>query len=130
MKQRFLWTIKTTFVSYLFVLLLLQFFVDLIERTWRAYSREPEFKMLQQIECAIQELLLRVVDKSAECRILDRLSDACRKDILPLKSTKLAFNKDPKCTAQSPVVNNVTSFSEWLQQCFVLGANRVSLFDV
>lgn len=102
------------------------FLVDLIERSWKAYSRETEFAMFEQIEYSIQELLTRVVGKADEHGVLDRLSVPCRKDIWPLKSTQLAPRVEPKWTAPSPVVNNVDDFSTWLQQCFVMGANRVT----
>ncbi|CAI4231185.1 unnamed protein product [Auanema sp. JU1783] len=101
------------------------FSADLIERCWRVYSTVNNAFMIDQIEYSIQELLAKLVGQGDEEGIMNKLHPDCRRDIEPLRHTHLNPTRETKLLEELPIVDNVTGFDEWLQQCYLLGAAHV-----
>ncbi|KAK6043428.1 hypothetical protein COOONC_19067 [Cooperia oncophora] len=71
-----------------------EFYVDILERAWRVYSNILDADVLDQVEYALQSLLSELVGKSDEFGIMERLSDECRRDIEPFRSSSLVQTHD------------------------------------
>ncbi|KAK5978220.1 FAT domain-containing protein [Trichostrongylus colubriformis] len=103
-----------------------EFYVDILDRAWRVYSNLLDADVLDQVEYALQSLLSELVGKSDEFGVMARLSDECRRDIEPFRSSSLVQTHDRRGPIEErPVVDHVQGYEDWLLQCFIIGVPRV-----
>ncbi|EYB81603.1 hypothetical protein Y032_0378g287 [Ancylostoma ceylanicum] len=102
------------------------FYVDILERAWRVYSNVLDADVLDQVEYALQSLLSELVGKNDEYGIMQRLSEECRRDIEPFRSSSLVQTHDRRGPIEErPIVDHTTGYEEWLLQCFIIGVPKV-----
>ncbi|VDM85360.1 unnamed protein product, partial [Strongylus vulgaris] len=103
-----------------------EFYIDILERAWRVYSNILDADVLDQVEYALQSLLSELVGKTDEYGVMERLSEECRRDIEPFRSSSLMQTHDRRGPIKErPIVDHATSYEEWLIQCFIIGVSKV-----
>ncbi|KAK6741314.1 hypothetical protein RB195_009269 [Necator americanus] len=103
-----------------------EFYIDILERAWRVYSNILDADVLDQVEYALQSLLSELVGKTDELGIMERLSEECRRDIEPFRSSSLVQTHDRRGPIKErPIVDHTSGYEEWLLQCFIIGVPKV-----
>ncbi|RCN32084.1 UME domain protein [Ancylostoma caninum] len=113
-----------------------EFYVDILERAWRVYSNVLDADVLDQVEYALQSLLSELVGKTDEYGIMERyeifiypngrLSEECRRDIEPFRSSSLVQTHDRRGPIEErPIVDHTAGYEDWLLQCFITGVPKV-----
>ncbi|RCN39391.1 hypothetical protein ANCCAN_14669 [Ancylostoma caninum] len=113
-----------------------EFYVDILERAWRVYSNVLDADVLDQVEYALQSLLSELVGKTDEYGIMERceifiypngrLSEECRRDIEPFRSSSLVQTHDRRGPIEErPIVDHTAGYEDWLLQCFIIGVPKV-----
>ncbi|KIH68306.1 hypothetical protein ANCDUO_01354 [Ancylostoma duodenale] len=102
-----------------------EFYVDILERAWRVYSNVLDADVLDQVEYALQSLLSELVGKTDEYGIMQRLSEECRRDIEPFRSSSLVQTHDRRGPMEErPIVDYTAGYEDWLLQCFIIGVPK------